>query len=151
MAEFNNATLQGVGIFFIILVNFVCVVRIWARFGQSFRWDDAWLSLAYCFYMATSIAFLVKGEQLFRYTKFLQGGPDYPGRVQDNISGKSLFFFSPMGFWLTLWCVKASLLALYKKMMIQLPIYVQLWWGVVVFCVLVIKQFRWFDPEWIES
>lgn len=142
MANFDNTTLQGVGIFFVILVNLIAAVRIWARTGQSsvFRWDDFWLIPAYCFYMIFTIAFLVDGPLMFRHAEFLAGGPDYPERPNDTKASKRLFLFAPMGFWFTLWSVKASFLALYKKMMIQLPLYIYLWWVVVIYCFLVTQK-----------
>lgn len=140
MVEFTNTTLQGVGITFMILTNFVCLLRVWARFGQSprFRSDDAWMLLAYAFYMATSITFLVYGPQMFRLAAIRGGAKPYPGMKEEASELRVVFFFTPIGFWLTLWSVKSSLLAFYKKMMIQLPLYIQLWWAVVSYCVLVI-------------
>ena len=102
--------------------------------------DDAWLVVAYAFFMATSIGFLANGPLMFRRTAVLAGGPKLPGWEQDALDTRGLFFFTPIGFWITLWSVKASLLALYKKMMIQRPLYVQLWWAVVAYCLLVTSQ-----------
>lgn len=47
-------------------------------------------------------------------------------------------FVNTLLFWTCLWSAKLSLLVLYRKLMTGLPyVYMRIWWGVVVFCVIV--------------
>jgi hypothetical protein len=49
-----------------------------------------------------------------------------------------VIFTSGVMFWTCLWCVKFSLLALYKKLLVGLSsAWVYTYWSIVVFCVLV--------------
>lgn len=60
----------------------------------------------------------------------------YPGLDHDLVVMLEEFFVVQFFFWLTLWAVKWSLLFMFKRLTNGLPVYTQVWWGVLVFSVL---------------
>jgi hypothetical protein len=63
----------------------------------------------------------------------------YPSMGEDALDAQKTFFFTSPGLWFTLWSVKFSLLAFYKKMMVNVSLYTKLWWVVLAYCVVVCK------------
>lgn len=62
----------------------------------------------------------------------------WPTMQRDIVILYNSLFVNTLLFWTYLWCAKLYLLVLYRKLMKGLPyIYMRLWWGIVVFCVLV--------------
>jgi len=100
--------------------------------------EDLLIIAAYVFFMVLTILYIVVAGPLFRITKVGIGkAPQYPEMMEDYRFMLKLFFCNTMFLWLTLWCVKFSLLALYRKLMSGLQAYVRLWWAVSIFCAVV--------------
>jgi hypothetical protein len=97
------------------------------------------LYTAYIFFLAMSICFLVMVPRLFAIAEVsAEIREPYPTMTDDVIIYFRVMFASTTLFWLTLWSVKLSLLALYKKMLEGLQgMYKKLWWAVFVFCIVV--------------
>ncbi|KAK8863409.1 UV-endonuclease UvdE-domain-containing protein [Apiospora arundinis] len=105
--------------------------------GLGIHWDGVWLATGYVLFMIVSGVYVGSTELFFRINDTFEGraGP-YPGIADDKFSMKKILLFTSPGLWFTLWSIKFSLLALYKRLLIQVPLYTRLWWGVVVFSVL---------------
>jgi hypothetical protein len=112
-------------------------MQLWKR--KVMELQDYFLYAAYVFFLAMSICFLVMVPRLFAIAEVTAGIIEpYPTMANDVILYFQAMFASTTLFWLTLWSVKLSLLALYKKMMEGLQgIYMRLWWTVFGFCIVV--------------
>jgi hypothetical protein len=69
--------------------------------------------------------------------EFIQSGY---GDMMSSIMGIQVLF------WTTLWCVKGSLLIMFRQLVYRVPLYGKIWWGVVIFTILgyigcIISQF----------
>ncbi|OAL38691.1 hypothetical protein AYO20_01897 [Fonsecaea nubica] len=137
----TEVSVRATGITMIILTTFVAGFRIFVSAEQQrrFGWDDGWLLAAYIFFLALSILYIVAAPTMFRLTKLADGQiPLYPTVADDGLFIQKIFFVTTSGLWLCLWCVKFSLMAVYKKLMKALPHKIRLWWAVVIFCVVVL-------------
>jgi hypothetical protein len=107
-------------------------MQLWKR--KAMELQDYFLYAAYIFFLAMSICFLVMVPRLFAIAEVSAGIREpYPTMTDDVILYFRVMFASTTLFWLTLWSVKLSLLALYKKMMEGLQgVYKKLWWAVFV-------------------
>jgi hypothetical protein len=112
-------------------------LQVWKR--KAMELQDYLLYAAYIFFLAMSVCFLVMIPRLFAIAQATAGIIElYPTMMDDVILYFRAMFASTTLFWLTLWSVKLSLLALYKKLMEGLPaMYKKLWWAVFVFCIVV--------------
>ncbi|KAK7979651.1 hypothetical protein PG989_012108 [Apiospora arundinis] len=105
--------------------------------GTKLKWDDAWLIAAYLLFIVLAGFQVGKHELLFRVMDvFHEKAPPYAEVAEDGSKVQTLMFFTSTGLWVAIWCVKFSLLALYKNMVAQQPLYTRLWWAVVVYCTL---------------
>ncbi|KAK6844147.1 hypothetical protein PG995_014257 [Apiospora arundinis] len=106
--------------------------------GTKLKWDDAWLIAAYLLFIVLAGFQVGKYELLFRVMDvFHEKAPSYAEVAEDGSKVQTLMFFTSTGLWVAIWCVKFSLLALYKNMVAQQPLYTRLWWAVLVYCTLV--------------
>lgn len=101
--------------------------------------EDYLIYLAYIFYLAMSVLYIVVTPPMYRISDFTSGkSPMYPQLLDDSMLIIKVFFANTTIFWCVLWTVKFSLLALYKRLFVGLhSVYIKIWWGVVCFCVLV--------------
>lgn len=88
--------------------------------------------------MVVTSVYLNKTSILFRLLAVQEGRLDpYPSIGEDAFDAQKTFFFASPGLWFTLWSIKVSLLAFYKRIMIGVKLYLTLWWVVLGYCVLV--------------
>ncbi|EJT72460.1 hypothetical protein GGTG_09326 [Gaeumannomyces tritici R3-111a-1] len=74
----------------------------------------------------------------FRLTDLAAGlTPPYATAGDDAVFIQKTLFAASACRWFCLWSAKFSLLCMYKKICDGLPIYVQMWWAVVVFSALI--------------
>lgn len=101
--------------------------------------EDYLVYVSYAFYLAMSILYIVVTPPLFKISDVTSGkAPPYPTILDDTLFLIKVFFANTTIFWLVLWTVKFSLLALYRRLMVGLKsTYIMLWWAVFAFCVLV--------------
>ncbi|KAF2125374.1 hypothetical protein P153DRAFT_360362 [Dothidotthia symphoricarpi CBS 119687] len=138
----TETTLRTTGIGLMIYTTLVVGARAALRVEQKtkIQWDDGWLILAWVFFMTVSGVYVGKTDLMFRMLALQEGRlKPYPGLTQDALAIQVMFFFTSPGLWLTLWSVKFSLLAFYKRMMINVPLYIKLWWAVLVYSILTCK------------
>jgi len=99
---------------------------------KKFQWEDGWLLAGYAFFMTIAILYQIVAPTMFRLEALGKGEIElYPTVAEDGLFIQKIFFVVTSGLWFTLWCVKASLLALYKRLMTGVKTYIIMWWVVV--------------------
>jgi hypothetical protein len=112
-------------------------IQIWIR--RAMETQDYFLYAAFIFFLAMSICFIVVIPAIIALSK-IQGAMVEPQPATEAKIALyiQMIFVSTSLFWLSLWSVKLSFLALYKKLIQGLPvIYLRLWWALLTFCILV--------------
>ncbi|KAF2160091.1 hypothetical protein M409DRAFT_29389 [Zasmidium cellare ATCC 36951] len=111
-------------------------VRCYARLTEvhRFHMDDYWLLTALLFLLINAILQTLQTPSTF-YLAWLQAGKQEP--PEQTLAVGNLYvryeFVIIAFFWTVCWCVKASFLAMYKRLFDGLPHYLRLWWVVVLF------------------
>jgi hypothetical protein len=132
--------LRGTAISIIILTSMFIIARFFARWYKVWRFqaEDFLMLLAFAFFLAMTIGYVVLIPTLYRVTAVEQGlAPPYATIADDALFMIKIFFCNSMLLFLTLWAVKFSLLFLYRRLMTGLPKQMRWWWGIVIFCALV--------------
>lgn len=140
--QLTETSLRATGIGLMILTTLVVGARaiLRAENRTSVHWHDAWLLLGYLFFIAVSSVYVAKANLMFRLLAVQEGRlAPYPSMGEDALDAQKTFFFTSPGLWFTLWSVKFSLLAFYKKIMVNVSLYTKLWWVVLAYCVVVCK------------
>lgn len=116
------------------------IVQLWHR--KNIEWQDGWLYIAFAAYLTMCILYTHITPTLFKLEKLNHGEIEYWDSMQEDVKlTTEVMFTSGVLFWTCLWAVKFSLLALYKKLLLGLEIiWVYIYWGIVVFCVLVSRE-----------
>jgi hypothetical protein len=137
MASSNYVTptsLRATGIAMMILASLLAAARLIVSIirPKKFQWEDGWLLAAYTFFMTIAILYQIVAPAMFRLEALGKGEIEpYPTIAKDGLFVQKIFFVVTSGLWFTLWCVKASLLALYKRLMVGVKSYIIMWWIVV--------------------
>ncbi|KAF2473677.1 uncharacterized protein BDR25DRAFT_386509 [Lindgomyces ingoldianus] len=123
----------------IALTSIFAIARIAIRVTRpkALVTEDYLVFIAYILFIAMSILYIVVAPTLFRMSEIVSGEatPDVT-MIKDDIFIIKVFFANAMIFWIVLWTVKFSLLALSRRLMMGLnSVYMRLWWGVFGFCV----------------
>jgi hypothetical protein len=113
------------------------VVQVWRR--NKFEWQDGWLYVAFFAYLALCITYTHSTPTFFKLEQLTKGEIlGWEGMHKDIKLTTEVIFTSGVMFWTCLWCVKFSLLALYKKLLVGVShAWTYTYWSIVVFCVLV--------------
>ncbi|KAJ9605216.1 hypothetical protein H2200_010606 [Cladophialophora chaetospira] len=112
--------LVGVGYAMISVTTLIFGARTFIRIQQpkSIQADDYFLLLAYLCFLTLTILYIVLAPTMYRVTNASSGiTPLYPGILSDSLFMIKIFFANTMIFWFTLWAVKFSFLALYRRLM----------------------------------
>lgn len=136
----TETTLRGTAIGLMVVTTAMVLARAILRSDQKklIQWDEIWLMVGYLLFMAVSGVYINKTSLLFRLLAVQEGRLDpYPNIGEDAFNAQKTFFFTSPGLWLTLWSIKFSLLAFYKRIMVGVKLYLALWWVVLGYCVLV--------------
>jgi hypothetical protein len=112
-------------------------IQFWKRSRMELQ--DYLISFAYVCFLVMSICYLIVIPKIYKIGRATLGViPPWPTMGEDVIVYVRMMFVTTTLFWISLWSVKLSLLALYKKLMQGLPnIYMRLWWALFVFCIVV--------------
>ncbi|KAK7949221.1 uncharacterized protein PG986_010107 [Apiospora aurea] len=140
MSGLSPQAFLGASIALMSTVSLIATARtvMMLQKGTRLHWDDLWLALGYGLFMIFAGLYAANTQLLFRLQDAIEGRPHPNASVEeDSWSMQKILVFSSSGLWFTLWSAKFSLLALYKRLMVQLPAYVRVWWFVVVFSLLV--------------
>ncbi|KAG0645203.1 hypothetical protein D0Z07_8938 [Hyphodiscus hymeniophilus] len=121
-----------------LAISFV-IVRSIARWykGKSFATEDyfCWFGLT-CFVTMCSL-YLTILDPLYNSQAVAAGVIPAPPNLLDEIRFlMGRFYAIQLLFWLTLWSVKFSLLWIFRRLVIGLPLYNRIWLGIVVFTAL---------------
>jgi hypothetical protein len=134
-------TLQRTGYAMVAVTALFVLVRVGIQIGRRKRVEvpDCLLYTAFLFYVAVCALYLYMAPRLFKFNEVMSGKAEPWSTMQhDVLMLYNSLFVNTLLFWSCLWCAKLSLLVLYRKLMTGLPyVYMRIWWGVVVFCVLV--------------
>lgn len=118
----------------VILASLFTIVRtgiqIWKK--KAMQPQDYLLYSAYVCFLAMSISYLSIIPTIYRIGRVNNGLMlPWSTMAEDVVVYIRMMFCTTVFFWLSLWLVKLSLLALYKKLLTGLPVvYVRLWWAV---------------------
>ncbi|CAN9248918.1 unnamed protein product [Alternaria alternata] len=109
-------------------------VQVWMR--RAMESQDYFLYAAFIFFLAMSICYLIVIPKIYAIAKVQVGLlQPWPSILDDILVYVRTIFVTTTLFWLALWSVKLSLLALYKKLLEGLPtVWKKLWWAVIGFC-----------------
>ncbi|KAM3519963.1 hypothetical protein NHJ13051_007151 [Beauveria bassiana] len=118
-----------VGIVFVITRT----VARWYKLRKiPHQMEDIFMYLALASFIITVGLYYATIDTFFRVNDILDGQTE-PGL---DVMLKE-FFVVQFFFWLTLWAVKWSLLFMFKRLTKGLPCYTHIWWGVLVYSVIV--------------
>ncbi|KAF4539730.1 CFEM domain-containing protein [Lasiodiplodia theobromae] len=110
-------------------------IRIWKR--KPLQVEDLLVGVSWASFLALTISYIVVTPPMYHvYAVYGGQAAPYPEIMDDALFIVKVFFYSTMLLWVTLWAVKFSLLALYRRLMNGLRTYIVLWWMLVVFCAL---------------
>lgn len=94
--------------------------------------------LALVSFIITVALYFATIDTFFKITAISEGqAQPYAKLPEDLVVMLKEFFVVQFFFWLTLWAVKWSLLFMFKRLTKGLPLYTQIWWGVLIYSVLV--------------
>jgi hypothetical protein len=112
-------------------------IQLWKRSRMELQ--DYLMYFAFACFFTMSICYLIVVPKIYKIGRVTLGViPPWPTMMEDIIVYVRIMFVTTTLFWISLWLVKLSLLALYKKLMEGLPkIYMRLWWALFMFCILV--------------
>ena len=98
--------------------------------------EDLFMYLALVSYIIMSGLYFGILPTLFRLYAVAAGlVPPWATMAEDVTAMLKLIFVVQFFFWLTLWCVKWSLLFMFKKTTTGLPLYHKIWWGILAFSI----------------
>lgn len=141
----------------IAITTIVVCARLYQplRYLRTFQWEDGWLIVAFAWFLVISIMWQVVAQKMFNLEAVAMGKMYvYEGFEEEAFQVQKAFFVCASSFWFSLWSVKASLLALYKKMMVGLKTHTMLWYTVAVICFLVFFSFPsvfWISKLYLDS
>ncbi|KAF2867042.1 hypothetical protein BDV95DRAFT_446823, partial [Massariosphaeria phaeospora] len=99
--------------------------------------EDYLIYLAYILYIIMAVLYILVTPTIYKTSAVTAGRiPPYATIMADYLFIIKIFFVNTEVFWLVLWSVKFSLLAFYRRLLAGLhTVYIKLWWGVLVFCI----------------
>ena len=133
-------SIRTTGITLVVLTSIIAGVRIIFAYEKrkGFHWEDGWLLAAFCIFIVIASLYMNAIPIMFRLEALGKGQIElYPTVADDGLMLQKTFFVTTSGLWICLWCVKFSLMAVYKRLMAGLPRYIMVWWALIVLCVVV--------------
>jgi uncharacterized membrane protein YhdT len=136
IAEATNIKALITSMTLAILFVIVRTVARWYK-GKGFAAEDffCWFALA-CFVTMCSL-YLTILDPLYTSQAVAAGLIPAPPNLLDQLRFlMGRFYAIQLLFWVTLWSVKFSLLWMFRRLVIGLPLYYRTWLGIVVFTAL---------------
>ncbi|KHN96332.1 uncharacterized protein MAM_05918 [Metarhizium album ARSEF 1941] len=129
------------------LLASLCVGIVFVMMRTAARWfkcrriptemEDLFMYLALVSFAITCALYYATTNTFFNAMAIIAGEMEpYASLEHDLLVMLHEFFTVQFFFWLTLWSVKWSLLAMFKRLTDGLPWYNRVWWGVLIFSVL---------------
>jgi hypothetical protein len=134
--QFNQVVHAMLALATIFTIARACVQ---ARRRHPMEPQDYLLYTGYILFLAMSVAMSMVSSKIFMIHRVRSHLISPPVTLKaDLIWCVRMVYACNVMFLLSLWMVKLSFMALYKKLIKGLPgLYTQLWWGVMVFCLVV--------------
>ncbi|KAF1847783.1 uncharacterized protein K460DRAFT_426592 [Cucurbitaria berberidis CBS 394.84] len=109
-------------------------IQAWQR--KAMEAQDYLIYFAFIFFVGMTICYLAIIPKIYMIGKVTEGlRAPWETMQADVVLYIRMMFVTSTLFWFSLWSVKLSLLALYRKLMEGLPrVYLRLWWAVFIFC-----------------
>src|SRR5690242_4852866 len=107
--------------------------------------SDYLLGASVILYLVLCTLYLTMLPRLYKIAEVLSGiQPPWPTFEREMVAMFGSLFVNTWVFWTSLWCIKLSLLVLYRKLMVGLaPTYMRMWWRALIFCILVSGPLRY--------
>jgi hypothetical protein len=125
----------------VIIASVFILVRIGIQLWKRSRMElqDYLIYFAFICFFTMSVCYLVIVPKIYQIGRVTLGViKPWPTMMDDIVRYVRMMFVTTTLFWIALWSVKLSLLALYKKLMEGLPrVYMRLWWALFIFCLVV--------------
>jgi uncharacterized membrane protein len=137
--EVRPDTIQSTGYALIAVTSIVVLARYVAlvRRFSDLKAEDYLLSVAYVFFVALTVLYIIISPVIFRLARLRAGLiKPYPTVEQDGRQLQIFYFVTTSSLWLCLWMVKFSLLSMYKRFLTG-KVYIVAWWTITTFCTLV--------------
>lgn len=137
--------LLNCGYSMIAITSGFALTRIGVRLSRpkAISVEDVLVLLSYLTFLTQTILYIHIAKTVYRVSDVVAGRTKpYPELIEDALAEIKVFFANTMLFWCTLWLVKGSLLALYRRLLKDNKSFSRIWWGVVVFCVVVSMLIR---------
>jgi len=121
------------------LAALLVALRCYARISEqrALHADDYWILAALFFLLTNAILQTLQTPSTY-YLAWLQAGRQSP--VAQTLEVGNVYvryeFVIIALFWSVTWSVKASFLAMYRRLFSRLPEYLRLWWAVCIFTAL---------------
>lgn len=101
--------------------------------------EDYFMFLALAFYLTMNALYLSALPVVYRLLDFAAGlEAPWATLIDDDVYMLKEFFAIDMVFWATLWCVKFSLLFMFRRLSTGLPMYRAYWYFVMGFTLVVL-------------
>ncbi|OAA70646.1 hypothetical protein ISF_02620 [Cordyceps fumosorosea ARSEF 2679] len=124
------------------LIACLCVAIVFVLMRTGARWyklrkvpyqmEDIFMYFALASFILTVALYYATIDAFFKVTAIAEGrAQPYTGLSDDLVAMLKEFFVVQFFFWSTLWAVKWSLLFMFKRLTEGLPLYTQIWWGVM--------------------
>lgn len=125
----------------LVLTSLFILLRVVLQIAKRrpFELPDFFIYLAFAIFISMWTCYILTVPPMFRVFDVLSGlTRPYATILDDAATMLRLITSAQMCFYTLLFCVKMSLLTLYRKLLTGLPtIYNNIWWGTVAFCAVV--------------
>ncbi|CAG7942942.1 unnamed protein product [Penicillium salamii] len=138
--NFGPETIKATGIALIVVTTIVLVGRFVGsvRKLKDLKAEDYLLLIGYLFFLELTILYIYIAPVIFRLAAVQAGTiAPYATIMEDSLRLQIVFFVTTSSLWISLWMVKYSLLAMYKRLLVG-KVYLIAWWIIVGFCTLFI-------------
>jgi hypothetical protein len=107
--------------------------------------SDYFVFIAFGLYVSKCALYISVSPYMQRVYAVANGKiPPYDGLMQDRVIMAKMVFAAFCIFWMVLWCIKFSLLLLYRRLLIGVSErYTIVWWSITGIC-LVVSNTRYF-------
>jgi hypothetical protein len=138
---FAQGTVLRVAYSMLGVTSSVMIVRIGLSIfkPKGLTASDYFCFLAFAVYAAMCALYIVVSPYMRRVYGVINGETaSYPTMAEDAVKMTKIVFGAFCLFWPTLWCIKFSLLCLYRRLLVGLHKgYTIVWWGITGLCIVV--------------
>jgi len=125
----------------LIIITTICIIpRVYFAIIQprKLSWDDYLIGFAYLCFLSNAILYLSSADIIFRLLTAASTKNYYPEMVNDGLLFRRIMYAATTLYYMTVWSVKLSFLALYRMLLQRLSGGIQvLWWVAFVFTIVV--------------